>query len=273
MISDLHKRYTAKAVIILFLITSSLAVGYCALFGFPDFKNLDPHAAIPITIFGLFGMWIPGVVALFFAKKEGIRLKIFQKPDWMMLKTGLIAVGLYFLALIVAMPFNQFNEISPLKMGMAIGELFIEGLTFMPFITLGEELFWRGYLHEKMKHLGILKASLLIGVIWGIWHAPMILMGYHFPGLLGVFFMCLLCIVGSPLFFWFRERGKSIFIPAILHAMINDFSSLNFMLFKDPNPFFSGQGIGALVVLSLSSIFVLLLEHRKIANASIEEVS
>ncbi|MBG0771858.1 MAG: CPBP family intramembrane metalloprotease, partial [Anaerolineaceae bacterium] len=41
--------------------------------------------------------------------------------------------------------------------------------------TFGEEFGWRGYLQSKLMPLGARKAVLLTGVIWGVWHWPVIL--------------------------------------------------------------------------------------------------
>lgn len=213
------------------------------------------------------------MVALFFAKKEGIRLKIFQKPDWTMVHTVLLAIGIYCLAVVVSIPYNEFKKaqnFSFIGTLSAIGEMLFSSIIFLPLICLGEEVLWRGYLHEKLKHLGIFKASMLIGTIWGIWHVPMILMGHNFPGfpLLGPLFMCLLCIAGSPLFFWVREQGKSLLVPALLHATLNGFSTLSLFLFKDPNnPFLSGNnGVGVLVIWSLVSFWLLFRAKRTVES-------
>lgn len=46
--------------------------------------------------------------------------------------------------------------------------------------TFGEEFGWRGYLLPKLQIFGKTKAILLSGVIWGIWHWPVIMMGYNY---------------------------------------------------------------------------------------------
>ena len=49
-------------------------------------------------------------------------------------------------------------------------------------ITFGEEYGWRGYLQSELVHLGRIRGVGLLGIIWGIWHWPIILMGYNYPG-------------------------------------------------------------------------------------------
>ena len=50
----------------------------------------------------------------------------------------------------------------------------------LPF-AFGEELGWRGLLLTETRRLGLLKSTLLIGAIWGIWHAPIVVQGHNYP--------------------------------------------------------------------------------------------
>ena len=49
-------------------------------------------------------------------------------------------------------------------------------------IAFGEEYGWRGYLQGELIKLGRVKGVLLVGLIWGIWHAPAVAMGHNYPG-------------------------------------------------------------------------------------------
>jgi uncharacterized protein len=61
---------------------------------------------------------------------------------------------------------------------------FATGLISAPlinsFFTFGEEYGWRGYLQPKLMPLGVRRAMLLLGLIWGVWHWPVIFMGYEY---------------------------------------------------------------------------------------------
>ena len=48
------------------------------------------------------------------------------------------------------------------------------------FFTFGEEFGWRAYLQPKLMPLGWRKAMLWMGLIWGVWHWPIILMGHNY---------------------------------------------------------------------------------------------
>ncbi|MBP2381698.1 CPBP family intramembrane glutamic endopeptidase [Brachybacterium sacelli] len=90
--------------------------------------------------------------------------------------------------------------------------------------ALGEELGWRGWLLPKLMPLGTLWALLISGVIWGLWHAPLILLGYNYPsapGWLGVTAMVIMCILVGAVFSWLRLRSGSVWPPALAHAAFN----------------------------------------------------
>jgi len=42
--------------------------------------------------------------------------------------------------------------------------------------TFGEEFGWRGYLLPRLAPLGGISAAIITGVIWGLWHTPVIVL-------------------------------------------------------------------------------------------------
>jgi hypothetical protein len=96
------------------------------------------------------------------------------------------------------------------------------GLVNVP-ATLGEEIGWRGFLYQHFATLSRIQRDLTIGIIWGIWHAPLILQGHNYPQhpLWGVLFMVIFCVSLSFLLSEVREMCGNVLAPAALHAMIN----------------------------------------------------
>jgi membrane protease YdiL (CAAX protease family) len=98
--------------------------------------------------------------------------------------------------------------------------------------TFGEEFGWRAYLLPKLLPLGARKALLIIGVIWGIWHWPVIFMGYEYGfgywgapvvgPLLFLFFTTSLSII----FGWLVLRAGSVWPAAIAHGAINGIAAV-----------------------------------------------
>ncbi|MFC1502284.1 lysostaphin resistance A-like protein [bacterium] len=102
--------------------------------------------------------------------------------------------------------------------------LFVQSL-FGSIVTMGEEFGWRGYIQEKMiKNFGLNRGLILLGAIWGLWHLPIGLMGWNFPKLpvLGAFILTPLSTIFMGIFIgWLYLRSKSIWIPALAHAVMN----------------------------------------------------
>lgn len=90
--------------------------------------------------------------------------------------------------------------------------------------ALGEELGWRGWLLPKLMPLGAVPAIVVSGVIWGLWHSPLVLLGYNYPtapGWLGVLCMIAMCILVGAIFGWLRLRSESVWPAALAHGSFN----------------------------------------------------
>ncbi len=98
--------------------------------------------------------------------------------------------------------------------------------------VLGEEFGWRAYLQPKLMALGGRKAMVLMGILWGAWHAPVILMGYeygfNYPGAtwLGcIVFLWFTFLLGTFLG-WAALRADSVWPAVIGHGAINGFAGI-----------------------------------------------
>lgn len=106
---------------------------------------------------------------------------------------------------------------------LAIVSGLTQGIIVTSFATFGEEFGWRGYLQPRLMHLGPVRSTVLVGVIWGIWHAPIIVQGHNYPGhpVAGVFLMIAFCVVWSVILGWLFLASRSVLAPTIAHASIN----------------------------------------------------
>jgi membrane protease YdiL (CAAX protease family) len=125
-------------------------------------------------------------------------------------------------------------------------------------IALGEEYGWRGYLQSELLKMGRVRGVLLLGVIWGAWHWPIILMGYNYPGypLLGLLLMALYTTGLAVVLGYAVLRSGSVLLAAYLHALNNQV--VNFIVFLGFKPFNSAfsfdigiYGIATLVIVAL----------------------
>ena len=111
-------------------------------------------------------------------------------------------------------------------------------VTYAPVINmlfaLGEEVGWRGFLYPQLKaRFGKTKGWLIGGVIWAVWHWPLIgLIGYEygtdyigFP-VVGMLIFCVFTTATGILCDWLYEKSGSVWFPSILHGSINAAAAL-----------------------------------------------
>jgi membrane protease YdiL (CAAX protease family) len=168
-------------------------------------------------------------------------------------------------------------EASQLR-GMIAGQAVIAILLapVMNAVTcLGEEWGWRGYLLPKMsERFRIIPMLLIYGVIWGLWHAPLTVLGHNY-GLgyagypyLGIIAMCIFCIVMGTIFSYVSLKTKSCLPAVIAHGSINGFASIAVYFSKDGgNPFIGPAPTGiigaAAFIITAIVLTVLLVREEK----------
>ncbi|NRD77088.1 CPBP family intramembrane metalloprotease [Bacillus sp. BRMEA1] len=140
------------------------------------------------------------------------------------------AIFLGMIFLIGYMP--RFHDISSYFLGYPIKFIVI----YFFGGPLAEEIGWRGFALPRMQaRYGGLKASLLIGVLWALWHLPHFLTSAQRggPGAdLSIFYINLpifivMCIAISIIMTWvFNHTQGSLFMAILLHTSINTFGTL-----------------------------------------------
>jgi membrane protease YdiL (CAAX protease family) len=132
-----------------------------------------------------------------------------------------------------------------------VGQGLVAGLTINAVAALGEELGWRGLLLHELSPLGFWRLSFLTGVVWGIWHAPLVVQGHNFPEapFAGVVVMTGWTVAASPLFTYLTVRAKSVLGATLLHGSFNAVASLSLVYLTGAGALLVGPvgiaGIGA----------------------------
>ena len=126
--------------------------------------------------------------------------------------------------------------------------------------------------------MSFMKASLLTGIIWGFWHAPLILMGHNYPQfpVAGVFMMTLWCVLLSPLFLYITIKSRSVIAAAIMHGTLNGTAGLSIMLIEGGNELTVGATglagfISLLIVTAGLFIYDNIISREKIMNHKISQ--
>ena len=126
------------------------------------------------------------------------------------------------------------------------------GITINAVFAFGEEIAWRGFLVKEFKGKKFLSAALWIGVIWGFWHAPLILNGHNYPQhpVAGVFMMVLVCVLLTLMLLYFRKKSGSVIVAAIMHGTINAVAGVSAIVITPDNDLLYGAaGLAGMLVL------------------------
>lgn len=127
-------------------------------------------------------------------------------------------------------------------------------------VAFGEEYGWRGFLQGHLVRLGKKRGVLIVGLIWGAWHYPMIWMGFNYPGypVAGTLMMTLFTVLLAYVFGYALLKTGSIWLVAFMHAIVDQTTAyIVTMVEKPDNPLLS-FGIG-LYGLAMLAVIVLLL--------------
>lgn len=141
----------------------------------------------------------------------------------------------------------------------------VAGITINAVFAFGEEAAWRGFLYRCLKGMGFWKESLVIGVIWGLWHAPLILMGHNYPEhpVAGVFMMVAFCVLITPLMLLIREKSGSVVMAAVAHGTVNALAGLSILYLSGYNDLLCGfPGLAGFIVLAVVDVLIFFFRKR-----------
>jgi len=119
------------------------------------------------------------------------------------------------------------------------------------FSALCEQVGWMGYAFEPMcNRWGIIKSTILLGLIWGMWHLPLYI--FSIQGLETIVAQVLAVVALRVLLVWlYSNTGKSVFIVILLHATYNVCMSVIPVNF-----------VGTAIIMSISAALILYFWSR-----------
>lgn len=259
-----------------------LVVSWLAIVLFIVFGGVVLSSAF--KLFMIFIAWIPGLLAIFYAKKEGITLPILKSSGKVLfvLALGVCTIALAFLfslpfcmirpvsSMKTLFPFIQYslnasNTLSTLLFSSQVLMMLAVSFVYYSIIAVGQELMFRGYAWEKLKTLGFWRASWLIGLIFGVWVTPIVLIGmeYSAPDLMCVVVRISICVLVSPIMIYMRVISKGLLVPILYFGTIRSLSNLFPLLFQNADYLYlSMQGFVGIFSLLFINL-ILFLKTRK----------
>lgn len=224
------------------------ALAFIISWGFWSLPLLEAAGVIgnPLspTLTRLFGAFGPSIAAVALARADGRRplmrlLDRFRRwrvrPQWYviaLLLPAAVSVTVTGVSILLGRPIPDFSnppvqqlyplppEAADLGLGLLFPIVFVQ--TLLLSSPMGEEIGWRGYALPRLQaDRSALWASIILGVVWGLWHVPL----FFVPSdpLEGTFLPALLVgiVAESILFTWvFNNADRSLLLVLLLHTSI-----------------------------------------------------
>jgi membrane protease YdiL (CAAX protease family) len=181
--------------------------------------GIQQEVGLPDDLLVLF-QWAPGIAGLLtmliFRKRDGVHITLFS-PE--------MSLRQYLWAFLPPLAFGLLAFVFAL---VFLGRL--EGLPITPALivtmvigALGEEIGWRGYLHKRITpHMSGLVSSLLVGVLWVLFHVQFYAGGILFMIFMGLAFVSLSVMAYAAL----SEVEFNVLGATLFHLAINLTSAL-----------------------------------------------
>jgi membrane protease YdiL (CAAX protease family) len=214
--------------------------------------------AIPL---GMFAPMIAALIMRLFVNKEGVKGSLGLLRSWRYYLAALVAPVVFVTAAVLIVQALGLGEFRWSQAGWLVYlTLMLKTLPNIPF-TFGEEYGWRGYLLPRLLPLGEIRATLLVGLIWGPWHVPFLLAGLNYPGVnfwVAFLVFCFTVVVLSFAYTWFYVASSgSVVVVALLHQSFNTFSDT----FWQPPLMSEGSQLAASVVVGVVMVALVVVVY------------
>lgn len=131
----------------------------------------------------------------------------------------------------------------------------------MAFSVVGEELGWRGLaLPPLIARHGPIKASLGLGLVWAIWHAPLFLLPGDFHNAIPPFLFAIQIVASSVIYTHLHLASGGSLVPAhLFHASFNASAGLFPVLPQTRSGDLTALwfAVGTLCVIAVATVFVI----------------
>jgi len=236
------------------------------------------------SVWGLAGMWSPGLIAMLCARFVGGGRKdlALRWPKWKYLGFAYIIPAWVALVSVILLFTTRTSEfwMNPaiLERHHGLRPVLLIALVYAPtigmlipiFAGLGEELGWRGFLQTHLSALPPARKYLLTGVIWSVWHWPLILFTDYASSphpYVSVALFTLGTVGMSVLLGYLRDRSGSVWPAAVMHGSHNMWVLAIAPFFyktTEMSPYFAGEaGVFCTLIYVALAIYIVRLVGRE----------
>ena len=268
-------KYSKNSVIVFFTIVIILSI---------SFETLYIVFGNQISILLL--MWSPAFAAIVcgnIIKKEnrdsGEKIKVGSLLGFRLSKIRYILLGIFIPFVYLIVPYIIYWNMHPenfaysgVSAAVILKDLLpitVIGIFISLLSALGEEIGWRGFMLPALcERLGEVKTLFITGLIWSVWHLPLLAFGDYMEGCPAWFKLpaFVLCIVPVGIIAgYLTYRSKSIWPAAFLHAAHNNFDQAVFDVITggdDKKYFVSETGVFTIVCAWMIAIVLIVLLRK-----------
>jgi membrane protease YdiL (CAAX protease family) len=255
-----------REVILFVVLAYGLAWAWSGFWLLPYLGDLLTRSTTPTVMIDRLGpgvlfttMLTPLISALImrlFISKEGSKGSLGLLRSWRFYVAALVAPAVFFTAVALVAQALGLGEFRWSQTSWFAYLLLMVSALVVTLFTFGEEYGWRGYLLPRMLPLGEIRASLLVGVIWGVWHLPLLLAGLNYPGVnvwLAIVIFTFVTVALSFTYTWFYVASSgSVMVAAVFHASTNNFADTVTVppILSGTHPF-APSLVGAVLIMAL----------------------
>jgi uncharacterized protein len=145
-------------------------------------------------------------------------------------------------------------------LGLVFAQTVIAGPLLGLVLAFGEEYGWRGFLQGELFRMGRIRGVVLISLIWGFWHYPVIWMGHTYPGhpFWGSVMITIFTLFFGIFLGYAMLKTGSIWLAAFLHAINNQvLSFFSTFIYQVDDPLKSFNTGFFLILLALPAIAII----------------
>ncbi|MEX0852173.1 MAG: CPBP family intramembrane glutamic endopeptidase [Bauldia sp.] len=191
--------------------------------------------ADPTAVFGnrlnhlpaMFGPLVAAVAMRLWVSREGLRWSLGLRQSWQAYAVALAAPIAFLAVVALAMVATGLARFAPPgePFTIAVVGLLAVLLGLESVLGLGEEYGWRGYLLPRLMPLGEVPATLVLGIIWGLWHLPVlvsgVILGGHSLWLVVPIHLGVVMLSAFPYTWLAKATGYSPVLAASFHGSTN----------------------------------------------------
>jgi len=218
-------------------------------------ERLGPAATLPTMLTPM----IAALIMRLFVSKEGLKgsLGLLRSPKYYL--AALVIPAVFATAVVLVVQLLGLGEFRWSEATWFVYLMLLVIALPVTLFTFGEEYGWRGYLLPRLLPLGEIRASVMLGMIWGLWHLPLLLAGLNYPGVnvfLAIIIFTFVTVALSFTYTWFYVASSgSVLVAAVFHASTNQFGDTFWVppLLSGANPF-APSLVSAVLIMTLAVV-------------------